>query len=95
MERAKPHEIGPAFLQLHVAADDVDHVSACQQLLNKGLGNGHGESGVCGALFAHHNAFAPRVGATEPYRSGLALASGNGLQATGHVRLTHFMPSRP
>ena len=46
MKWAKPHEIGPAFLQLHVTADDVDHVSACQQLLNKGLGNGHGESGV-------------------------------------------------
>jgi hypothetical protein len=41
MERAKTHEVGAAFLELHVLAHDVDHIDAGQQLLDERLGDGH------------------------------------------------------
>jgi hypothetical protein len=41
MKGAKAHEIGAAFLELHVFAHDLDHVDARQQLLNERLGDGH------------------------------------------------------
>ena len=47
VERAQPHEIGTAFFQLHIAADQLDDVGAVNQLLDKRLGNGHRR------IFAH------------------------------------------
>jgi hypothetical protein len=41
MEGAQAHEVGAAFLELHVLAHDVDHVDAGQQLLDERLGDGH------------------------------------------------------
>ena len=41
MERAQAHEVGAAFFQLHVAADDLDHVGAGNQFLDKCMGDGH------------------------------------------------------
>ena len=40
MEGAQSHVVRAAFLQLHVAADDFDHVGAGQQLLDERLGDG-------------------------------------------------------
>lgn len=42
MEGAQAHVVGTAFLQLHVATDDVDDIGAGDQLLDKGLRDGHG-----------------------------------------------------
>jgi hypothetical protein len=39
---AQAHEVGAAFLELHVFAHDFDHVDAGQQLLDERLGDGHG-----------------------------------------------------
>ena len=41
MEGAQAHEIGAAFFELHIAPDDVHHVGARNQLLDKGLRNRH------------------------------------------------------
>ncbi len=41
VKRAQAHEVGAAFLELHVLAHDVDHVDAGQQLLDERLGDGH------------------------------------------------------
>jgi len=35
MKRAQAHEVGAAFFELHIAADDIDHVGTRQQLLNE------------------------------------------------------------
>ena len=35
MERAQAHEIGAALFELHVAADDVDDIGSCEQLLDE------------------------------------------------------------
>ena len=42
VKRAQPHKVGSALFQLNMPADNVNDVSACQQLLNKGLRNSHG-----------------------------------------------------
>ena len=42
VEGAQPHEVGAAFFELHVATHHIDDIDAGQQLLDEGLGNGHG-----------------------------------------------------
>jgi hypothetical protein len=41
VKRAQAHEVGAAFLELHVLAHDVDDVDTGQQLLDERLGDGH------------------------------------------------------
>jgi fatty-acyl-CoA synthase len=41
VERAQPHEVGAAFLQLDVPAHDVDHVDAVEQFLDERLRYGN------------------------------------------------------
>jgi hypothetical protein len=43
MEGAQPHEVGAALFELHVATHHLDHIGTGDQLLNKGLGDGHGQ----------------------------------------------------
>ena len=50
MKRAQAHVIGAAFFQLHIAPNDVHDIGAREQLLNKGLGDGHG-AGAGGFTF--------------------------------------------
>ena len=42
MKGHRPHELAP-FFQLHVAADDIDHVDARKQLLDERLGMDTGD----------------------------------------------------
>jgi hypothetical protein len=35
VEGAQPHEIGAALLELHIAADDLDHVGARDEFLDE------------------------------------------------------------
>ena len=44
VKRAQAHVIGAAFFQLYIATHHFHHISACNQLLNERLGNGHGFS---------------------------------------------------
>ena len=69
MKGAQAHKVGAAFFELHVAAHDFNHVSACDQFLNECLRYRHGR--YCGlvrrvgdVLFTQDNAFTPWVGAT-------------------------------
>ena len=38
---AQPHEVGAPFFELHIAAHDIDHVDAREQLLDERLGDRH------------------------------------------------------
>ena len=41
MKRAQTHEVGAAFFQLHMPANDVHHIGTRQQFLNKSLRDRH------------------------------------------------------
>ena len=41
MKWAQTHEVGPALFELHITPNNFHHVGACEQFLNKGLGDGH------------------------------------------------------
>ena len=88
MKGAQAHEVGAAFFELHVAAHDLDHVSAGDELLDECLGYGHGR--YCGLeqclveiLITQNNAFAPWVCATQPGRCLRQAAARDRLQAAG------------
>ena len=66
MEWAKTHVTRAAFLELHVAAHDLDYVGTLQQFLDEGLGNGHGailtdRSSRAGLVAASAQRFAPSL----------------------------------
>ena len=42
MEGTQPHEIRAALFELHMPPHHIDHICACNELLNKTLWNGHG-----------------------------------------------------
>ena len=42
MERAQAHEVGAPLLELHVAAHDLHNIGTGDELLDEGLGDGHG-----------------------------------------------------
>ena len=41
MKWAQAHEVGTPFFELYIATDDLHHVSAGEQFLNKRLWDGH------------------------------------------------------
>ena len=58
---AQPHEVGPAFLELHVASHDIDHVDAGQQLLDERLGNRHSRDCLRKPIRVYPYCFQPAV----------------------------------
>ena len=41
MKGAQADKISPGFFELHVTANDFNHIGACNQFLNKTLWDGH------------------------------------------------------
>ena len=60
VKRAQAHEVGAGLFERHIAADDLHHVGAGDEFLDKGLWNGHG---LLIMLVAQHQPFAARIGA--------------------------------
>ncbi|TSE18327.1 hypothetical protein Tigna_02563 [Tepidimonas ignava] len=65
VERAQADEVGPAFAQRHVAADDLDDVGARQQVLQKGGRDAH-------PAIVRHRARARAAGGVSPRQAGRA-----------------------
>ncbi|TSE23007.1 hypothetical protein Taqua_01934 [Tepidimonas aquatica] len=63
VERAQADEVGPAFAQRHVAADDLDDVGARQQVLQKGGRDAH-------PAIVRHRARARAAGGVSPRQAG-------------------------